>query len=188
MIRWFNTKNTGSPQERKQPGENEVMIVGSDTISLIPLTLGGKREGNYYVGDVVTVETDADVKGNIMSYDAVIKGKVSGRITCKREVIIAATALINADVEARTVVMEPGAVLNGSLVTSENVSIPGLAEKIQKGRRLLEMGKPPGVLEDNPGRLPGRENSRLGAAKEQKRAERPPFPEPDTSQENGNWW
>lgn len=127
------------------PLHNEIIVTEHGTISLKSMVLTAKRQGNFYVGEAVTVEADGYITGTIVATDGVIKGRIKGSLTCVGELTIKPTAIIEGAVTAKRITIEPGSIINGTLSISDNTQEALLAEKLQIAKALLGDGYEPAI-------------------------------------------
>lgn len=88
-------------------------IVGSiDTES--DVRLDGSMEGTIVCGGKLIMGLPSTLKGSIQCVNAEIMGKVEGNVDTRELLILRSQAVITGDVTASTLMIEPGAVLNGT--------------------------------------------------------------------------
>src|SRR6188768_375262 len=74
----------------------------------------GKVVGNVKSKSKVALGNSSHVQGNIIAQNADIEGDVRGRLEVSELLVLKATAVINGDIVTGKLVVEPGAVFNGS--------------------------------------------------------------------------
>ena len=74
----------------------------------------GKVVGNVKSKSKVALGNSSHVQGNIIAQNADIEGEVRGRIEVSELLVLKATAVINGDIVTGKLVVEPGAVFNGT--------------------------------------------------------------------------
>jgi len=74
----------------------------------------GKVTGNVKSKSKVALGNSSHVQGNIIAQNADIEGEVRGRLEVSELLVLKATAVINGDIVTGKLVVEPGAVFNGS--------------------------------------------------------------------------
>ena len=74
----------------------------------------GKVVGNVKSKSKVALGNSSHVQGNIIAQNADIEGEVRGRLEVSELLVLKATAVINGDISTGKLVVEPGAVFNGS--------------------------------------------------------------------------
>jgi cytoskeletal protein CcmA (bactofilin family) len=78
------------------------------------IRIEGKVTGNIKSKSKVALGPSSQVHGNIISQNADIEGEVKGKIDVGELLVLKATAVINGDISTGKLVVEPGAVFNGS--------------------------------------------------------------------------
>ena len=74
----------------------------------------GKVVGNVKSKSKVALGNSSHVQGNIIAQNADIEGEVRGRLEVSELLVLKATAVINGDISTGKLVVEPGAVFNGT--------------------------------------------------------------------------
>jgi cytoskeletal protein CcmA (bactofilin family) len=78
------------------------------------IRIEGKVIGNIKSKSKVALGHSSHVEGNIIAQNADIEGEVKGKIEISEMLVLKATAVINGDIVTGKLVVEPGAVFNGS--------------------------------------------------------------------------
>src|SRR6476620_4708548 len=78
------------------------------------IRIEGKVNGNVKSKSKVALGNSSHVEGNIISQNADIEGEVKGKLEIAELLVLKATAVINGDIVTGKLVVEPGAVFNGS--------------------------------------------------------------------------
>jgi cytoskeletal protein CcmA (bactofilin family) len=78
------------------------------------IRIEGKVTGNVKSKSKVALGPSSQVQGNITSQNADIEGEVKGRIEVAELLVLKATSVINGDIITGKLVVEPGAVFNGT--------------------------------------------------------------------------
>jgi cytoskeletal protein CcmA (bactofilin family) len=78
------------------------------------IRIEGKVIGNIKSKSKVALGNSSTVQGNITAQNADIEGDVKGKIEVSELLVLKATAIINGDIVTGKLVVEPGAVFNGS--------------------------------------------------------------------------
>ena len=78
------------------------------------IRIEGKVTGNIKSKSKVALGPSSQVQGNITSQNADIEGEVRGKIEVAELLVLKATASIHGDIITGKLVVEPGAVFNGS--------------------------------------------------------------------------
>lgn len=86
----------------------------------------GLVEGSVQAGKAVVVSRGGVIHGNVDTQDAVISGTVVGAVTAASRLELQATGQVDGDVCARTMLVEEGARLNGSVSMQTGDALPGV--------------------------------------------------------------
>jgi len=78
------------------------------------IRIEGKVTGHVKSKSKVALGTSSHIQGNITAQNADIEGEVKGRIEIAELLVLKATAVIHGDIITGKLVVEPGAVFNGS--------------------------------------------------------------------------
>lgn len=78
------------------------------------IRIEGKVTGNIKSKMKVALGPQSHVQGNILALNADIEGEVKGRLEITELLVLKATAIINGDIITGKMVVEPGAVFNGT--------------------------------------------------------------------------
>jgi cytoskeletal protein CcmA (bactofilin family) len=78
------------------------------------IRIEGKVVGNIKSKQKVALGHQSHVQGNILAQNADIEGEVKGRLEVSELLVLKATAVINGDILTGKMVVEPGAVFNGT--------------------------------------------------------------------------
>ena len=78
------------------------------------IRIEGKVTGNVKSKSKVALGHSSHVQGNIIAQNADIEGEVKGKIEIAELLVLKATAIINGDIVTGKLVVEPGAVFNGT--------------------------------------------------------------------------
>lgn|SRR5690606_13692632 len=189
LIRIFKRKSVvDEPQQA--PLHNEIIITEHDTISLTSMVLTAKRQGDFYVAEVATVEADGYITGTITAANSVVKGRVKGTITCTDELLVKSTAIIEGTAIAKKMTIEPGAIINGALHITEDIQTRPLIDKLAKATLLLNNGYMPEVeeIDVTPVEIQAAPPARVQAVKKKPKTKRVDNTPPPTDEKTGGWW
>ncbi len=78
------------------------------------IRIEGKVNGNVKSKSKVALGPSSFVQGNVTAQNADLEGEVKGRIEVTELLVLKATAIIHGDVVTGKLVVEPGAVFNGT--------------------------------------------------------------------------
>jgi cytoskeletal protein CcmA (bactofilin family) len=79
------------------------------------LLVEGRVEGQINLKNHLTIEQTGRVQADIRAEELTINGEASGNIDASGKVLISASAKVAGDIKAPRVVIEDGAVFNGSI-------------------------------------------------------------------------
>jgi cytoskeletal protein CcmA (bactofilin family) len=111
--------------EQPQPREGVVSIIGpgmrvvGDCDTDGTLRIEGTVEGTVRGGKAVVVGKDGSINGDIITQDAIIGGRVNGKIFAESRLELQATALVEGEIRARRIKLEEGGRLNGNIHIGE---------------------------------------------------------------------
>lgn len=95
------------------------MRVVGDCITEGTLRIEGTVEGSIRAGKAVVVGKDGVVVGDIRTQDAVVGGRVEGRIFAESRLELQSTCAITGDVHARRIKLDEGGQVDGTLQMGE---------------------------------------------------------------------
>ena len=78
------------------------------------IRIEGKVTGNVKSKSKVALGPSSVVQGNVMAQNADLEGEVKGRIEVAEMLVLKATAVIHGDIVTGKLVVEPGALFNGT--------------------------------------------------------------------------
>jgi cytoskeletal protein CcmA (bactofilin family) len=113
------TQNTAQSREAVISIIGPGMRVIGDCDTEGTLRIEGHVEGTVRAGKAVVVGKDGSVKGDVLTQDAVIGGKITGTIIAESRLELQATCVIEGDVRARRIKLEEGGRVNGTVNTGE---------------------------------------------------------------------
>ena len=98
----------------------ESLIEGNIKAGSVKLT-GSECTGNISVAGTFIADAEATVTGDVMAAEAVISGKVKGKIIVSGNLTLESTAVIEGDIKTGTMVMACGAIVKGGIEMDGNV-------------------------------------------------------------------
>lgn len=113
-------------KEQVQPNSGAISIIApgtrvkGDVEADGTLRVEGVVEGMIRAAKAVVVGKDGVVIGDITTQDAVIGGKVTGKIVAESRLELQATCLIDGEIRARRVKLDEGGKVNGQVAMGEN--------------------------------------------------------------------
>lgn len=110
---------------QSQPREGVVSIIGpgmrvvGDCDTDGTLRVEGVIEGTVRAGKAVVVGKDGSIEGDIITQDAIIGGKVNGKVFAESRLELQATAIVEGEIRARRIKLDEGGRLNGNVHIGE---------------------------------------------------------------------
>lgn len=104
------------------------------------IRIEGKVIGNIKSKSKIALGNSSHVDGNIIAQNADVEGEVKGRIEISEMLILKATAVVHGDIITGKLVVEPGAVFNGSCKMGASVRDIKMGENGQGSRTLRQEG------------------------------------------------
>jgi cytoskeletal protein CcmA (bactofilin family) len=105
------------------------------------IRIEGKVVGNIKSKSKVALGHQSHVQGNILAQNADIEGEVKGKLEISELLVLKATAVINGDIVTGKMVVEPGAVFNGTCKMGAVVKDIKIGENNGVGRPLAQEAK-----------------------------------------------
>ena len=94
-----------------------------------PLVVSGAVKGDGRIGGMLSLAAKSEWEGEIHARHAVIAGRVKGKIFVEEKLEIGATAVIRAQVVARSVAIAKGAVIDGEVTVTSGQPVVSFEEK-----------------------------------------------------------
>src|SRR5260221_12301664 len=110
-------------KEQKRAAEeisNSSNVIGKGTVlegsieTYGNIRIEGRVNGNIKSKSKIALGTGSHVEGNISAQNADIEGEVKGRVDISELLVLKATAVIHGDIITAKLVVEPGAIFNGT--------------------------------------------------------------------------
>jgi len=125
-------KKTSSGSDHGRTSCDTVVGIGSQMKGEItckgPSRIAGHVEGELVGDDRILISKEAHVDGKISAVEVEIDGKVDGTISATTLIILNETAVVTGDLTCNSIVIEEGAVFNGTSTMPEGKSKPTLVE------------------------------------------------------------
>lgn len=112
-----------------------IIKVDDNFISVSSIILDEKLFGNIFSLKGVNIAAPSEISGNIISRSCIISGKVTGDIRATDYAEIKSTANITGNILARAIMIEPGAIINGSIRIDGAIDERELIEKVESRLR-----------------------------------------------------
>ncbi len=94
-----------------------------------PLVVCGAVRGDGHVGGALNMAAKSEWEGEVHARAAVIAGRLTGRLVVDERLEVGATAVIQADVVARTVAVARGAVIEGTMTVTSGEPVIRFEER-----------------------------------------------------------
>ena len=103
--------------------------ISGDLETLGPLVVCGAVRGDGRVGGALSMAASSEWHGEVHARAAVIAGRLTGRLVVDEKLEVGATAVIQADVIARTIAIARGAVIEGAVTVTSGQPVMRFDEK-----------------------------------------------------------
>lgn len=97
-----------------------------------PLVVCGAIRGDGRVGGALSMATQSQWDGEIHAQAAVVAGRISGRLVIAEKLEVGSTAVIRADIVARSIAVAKGAVIDGEVTITSGQPIIRFEERRRK--------------------------------------------------------
>ena len=98
-----------------------------------PLVVCGSIRGDGRVAGALSMAIKSQWEGEIHARAAVISGRVTGKLVIEDKLELGATAVIRADIVARSIAVAKGAVIDGEVTVTSGQPIVRFEEKRKAG-------------------------------------------------------
>lgn len=104
-------------------GENETIIgqsvkVDGDFVSEGNVWVQGVVNGSLKTRGDLRVEKGSKIKADVEAANAIVAGQIKGNVTIQNNLELGSTAVIEGNIVAKVLSIEPGAILNGHCLVS----------------------------------------------------------------------
>lgn len=103
--------------------------VAGDLETFGPLVVCGSVRGDGRVGGALSMAAGSEWHGEVHAQAAVIAGRLTGRLVVEEKLEVGATAVIQADVVARTIAIARGAVIEGAVTVTSGQPVLRFEER-----------------------------------------------------------
>lgn len=103
-------------------------IVG-DIVTQGPLMVSGHVQGDGRIGGTLSMSKSAQWDGDISARQAVLAGKVNGKIVIEDKLEISASAVIHGEIVAKVLAIANGARIEGAVTVTSGKAIVKFEEK-----------------------------------------------------------
>jgi cytoskeletal protein CcmA (bactofilin family) len=94
-----------------------------------PLVVCGSVRGDGKIGGALRMAVTAEWHGEIHAAAAVIAGRITGKLVVEQKLEVGATAVIRADIVARSIAVAKGAVIDGTVTVTSGEPVVRFEEK-----------------------------------------------------------
>ena len=94
-----------------------------------PLLLSGHVHGNGRIGGELGIAVGAHWEGDLIARSAVISGQITGSLVVEEKLEIGASAVIRGRVQARSIAIARGAIVDGEMAITGNEPVVQFEEK-----------------------------------------------------------
>ena len=107
----------------------EGCVLTGDLEAAGALVVCGSVRGDGHIGGALRMAASASWTGDVHARFGIIAGKVTGKLVIAEKLEIGATAVIRADVSARSIAVAKGAVIEGQVTITSGESVIEFEEK-----------------------------------------------------------
>jgi cytoskeletal protein CcmA (bactofilin family) len=100
-----------------------------DLESAGPLVVCGAIRGDGRVGGALRMSVTAEWEGEVHARAAIIAGKITGKLVVEEKLEVGATAVLRADIVARSIAVAKGAVIDGTVTVTSGEPVMQFEEK-----------------------------------------------------------
>jgi len=94
-----------------------------------PLIVCGSVRGDGRIGGALRMAVTAQWEGEIHARAAVVAGKITGKLVVEGKLEVGSTAVLHADIVARSIAVARGAVIDGAMTVTSGQPIVEFEEK-----------------------------------------------------------
>ena len=98
-----------------------------------PLMVSGRVQGNGHINGTLSVGKTAQWEGNITARQAVLAGKITGKIVIEDKLEVSASAVIRGEIIAKVLAIANGARIEGEVTVTSGKPIVKFEEKRAAG-------------------------------------------------------
>ncbi len=108
---------------------SESTSIAGDVVTQGPLMVSGHVQGNGRIGGTLSMSKSAHWEGDISARQAVIAGKVDGKIVIEDKLEISSSAVIQGEIVAKVLAIANGARIEGAVTVTSGKAIVKFEEK-----------------------------------------------------------
>lgn len=98
-----------------------------------PLVVLGAIRGDGRVGGALSMSAKSEWEGEVHAQAAVIAGRISGKLVIEEKLEVGATAVIRADIVARSIAVAKGAIIDGEVTITSGQTLVRFEERRKTG-------------------------------------------------------
>ncbi len=107
----------------------EGCLLTGDLVTGGPLVVCGAVRGDGKVGGALSMAARSQWDGEIHAKAAVVAGRINGKLVVEEKLEVGATAVIRADIVARTIAIAKGAVIDGEVTVTSGQPVIEFEER-----------------------------------------------------------
>lgn len=108
---------------------SESSSIEGDVVTQGPLMVSGHVRGNGRIGGTLSMSKSAQWEGDISARQAVLAGKVTGKIVIEDKLEIGSSAVISGEIVAKVLAIANGARIEGAVTVTSGKAIVKFDEK-----------------------------------------------------------
>ena len=120
-----------------EPENNTINLIGAgtqikgDVESAGDIRIDGTLKGNLKTKGKVVIGNTGLIRGEVYCKNSDVEGKVEGKINVQELLSLKATSVINGDISAKRLAIEPGAKFTGNCNMSSDSPVDGIGQTTQ---------------------------------------------------------
>src|SRR4051812_7199889 len=107
----------------------EGCVLTGDLVTQGAIVVCGSVRGDGHIGGALRMAASASWTGDVRAQHGIIAGKITGKLVIAEKLEVGATAVIRADVTARSIAVARGAVIEGQVTITSGESVIEFEEK-----------------------------------------------------------
>lgn len=121
-----------------EPDNNAINLIGAgtnikgDVESAGDIRIDGTLKGNLKTKGKVVIGNTGLIRGEVFCKNSDVEGKVEGKINVQELLSLKATSVINGDISAKRLAIEPGAKFTGNCNMSSDSLVNGSGQPTQQ--------------------------------------------------------
>lgn len=132
-------KNPDFSKEQNKIAKGTKMVGNIESVGAF--RIDGTLEGNLTTKGKIVIGETGVVKGDITCGSADIEGKIEGSLVVQSTLSLKSTCIIEADVTTEKLIVEPGAILNGTCTMRKELKMINNEQQKGGGRQIEKKGQ-----------------------------------------------